>query len=192
MNEEMYNTFMDNYEEAHYLIVQIFWSIISLCQLCILIEYIIYRVHLYHEEAEYKLFVKKINNVTDKFIEYFENVDHVQESFEKKIMSISEKIKFQIKRDEIIDLRLKIANISSDMEKQNTELKNVILEQYQTNNKYETQLLVEQLTDQVVEQMILPNNKIYDLEQAIVKLNIDMQNIQKSDVKPCSDDNLFG
>ena len=51
---------------------------------------------------------------------------------------------------------------------------------------------MEQLTDQVVEQMILPNNKIYDLEQAIVKLNIDIQNMKESAVKPCSTDNLFG
>lgn len=195
-NERFIN--LDDYYEVFESILQIFWSIIGIYHVCLLFDYINNRILSNSKETEYKLFVKKVNDYMTTSNSCFAYMEQTHAYFEKKIASIIEKNKFPVKRDEITDLRLKCAYISSDMDKQNSEhqkqhqvldneLKNIIkyvdmqiaLIQTLTTNDYENQLLAGQLAGQVAELLVHPNNKIQSLEQDLIQINNNMRTLKE-------------
>ena len=195
-NERFIN--LDDYYEVFESILQIFWSIIGIYHVCILFDYIKNRMLSNNRETEYRLFVKKVNDYITTSNSCFVHMEQTHASFEKKIASIIEKNKFPVKRDEITDLRLKCAYISSDLVKQNgehqkrqqvldSELKNIIkyvdtqiaLSQTLTHNDYENQLLAGQLVEQVATLLLEPNNKIHSLEQGLIQINNNMRTLKE-------------
>ena len=194
-NERFIN--LDDYYEVIESILQIFWNIIGIYHLYILFDYIKCSILSNGRETEYRLFVKKVNDYITTSNSCFVHMEQTHASFEKKIASIIEKNKFPVKRDEITDLRLKCAYISSDLVKQNGEyqkhqqvldsdLKNIIkyvdtqiaLSQTLTHNDYENQLLAGQLVEQVATLLLEPNNKIHSLEQGFVQINNNIRTLK--------------
>lgn len=195
-NERFIN--LDDYYEVIESILQIFWNIIGIYHLYILFDYIKNHILSNGRETEYRLFVKKVNDYITTSNSCFVHMEQTHASFEKKIASIIEKNKFPVKRDEITDLRLKCAYISSDLVKQNGEhqkhqqvldsdLKNIIkyvdtqiaLSQTLTHNDYENQLLAGQLVEQVATLLLEPNNKIHSLEQGLEQINNNMRTLKE-------------
>ena len=195
-NERFIN--LDDYYEVFESILQIFWNIIGIYHLYILFDYIKNHILSNGRETEYRLFVKKVNDYITTSNSCFVHMEQTHASFEKKIASIIEKNKFPVKRDEITDLRLKCAYISSDLVKQNGEyqkhqqvldsdLKNIIkyvdtqiaLSQTLTHNDYENQLLAGQLVEQVATLLLEPNNKIHSLEQGLIQINNNMRTLKE-------------